>query len=289
MLSYQHTYHAGNLADVHKHLALVILLRRLRQKAKPFTFIDANAGRGLYDLESEAALKTGEAKTGVLRLALTDDAPDAVREYLSIVSISNRDGPIRFYPGSAAIAHAMLREDDRAILLELHPQEAAALRQCMSRDSRISLHVRDCYEALPALLPPPIRRGLVLVDPSYEVKSEYENVVGLLDRALRRWANGIYLLWYPLLPAARDRLLRRQIESLGAPQTLISEFRFSTGAERLQGSGLVVINAPWQFDEELATTMQYIIDMLGSGSHSITAPHGEHAPRPPKTRGRHSA
>jgi 23S rRNA (adenine2030-N6)-methyltransferase len=270
MLSYQHVYHAGNPADVHKHLALVMLLRRLEQKEKPFCFIDAHAGRGLYDLESAEARKTREAETGVLRLALTDDTPEPVRDYLSLVAARNRQGPIRFYPGSAAIAQAVLRDDDRAILLELHPQEAAALRQFIASDSRFGLHVRDCYEALPALLPPPIRRGLVLIDPSYETKGEYEAIVQLLGRALRRWANGIYLLWYPLLPEARDRLLLRQIEGLTAPKTLISEYSFSAGAKGLQGSGLVIVNSPWQFDRELATAMQYIIDVLGFGTHSVT-------------------
>ena len=270
MLSYQHVYHAGNPADVHKHLALVMLLRRLEQKEKPFCFIDAHAGRGLYDLESAEARKTREAETGVLRLALTDDTPEPVRDYLSLVAARNRQGPIRFYPGSAAIAQAVLRDDDRAILLELHPQEAAALRQFIASDSRFGLHVRDCYEALPALLPPPIRRGLVLIDPSYETKGEYEAIVQLLGRALRRWANGIYLLWYPLLPEARDRLLLRQIEGLTAPKTLISEYSFSAGAKGLQGSGLVIVNSPWQFDQELATAMQYIIHVLGSGTHSVS-------------------
>jgi 23S rRNA (adenine2030-N6)-methyltransferase len=270
MLSYQHAYHAGNLADVHKHLALVMLLRRLKQKGKPFSFIDTHAGRGLYDLESAQARKTREAETGVLRLALTDGAPDPVRDYLSLLFARNRQGPIRFYPGSAAIAHAMLRDVDRAILLELHPQEAAALRQFIASDSRFSLHVRDCYEALPALLPPPIRRGLVFIDPSYEMKGEYEDIVRLLGRALRRWANGIYLLWYALLPEARDRLLLRQIERLAAPKTLISNYSFSTSADGLQGSGLVIVNSPWQFNKELAAAMQYIIDVLGSGTHSVT-------------------
>jgi len=270
MLSYQHAYHAGNAADVHKHLALVMLLRRLKQKEKPFSFIDTHAGRGLYDLESAEAQKTREAETGVLRLTLTDDAPQPVRDYLAILSARNREGPIRFYPGSAAIAHAMLRDDDRAILLELHPQESAALRQFLASDSRFSLHVRDCYEALPALLPPPIRRGLVLIDPSYEMKVEYEDIVRLLGRALRRWANGIYLLWYPLLPEARDRLLLRQIERLAPPKTLISEYSFSASDGGLQGSGLVIVNSPWQFDKELATAMQHIIDALGFGAHSVT-------------------
>lgn len=270
MLSYQHTYHAGNPADVHKHLALVLLLARLKQKQKPFSYIDANAGRGIYDLDSAEARKTGEAQAGVLRLTPCDDAPAPVRDYLSVVAATNLQGSTRFYPGSAAIARAMLREDDRAILFERHPQEAAALRRFIAPDARFSLHVRDCYEGLPAVLPPPIRRGLVLIDPSYEQKGEYEAVVRLLGQALRRWANGIYLLWYPLLPEARHRLLLRQVENLAAPKTLMSEFSFSNRADGLQGSGLVIVNAPWQLGPELAGAMQHIIDRLGFGACTVT-------------------
>ena len=272
MLSYQHVYHAGNPADVHKHVALVTLLRHLRQKQKPFCFVDAHAGRGLYDLEGAEARKTGEAESGVLRLHPADGAPEPVRDYLAILAAHNPQGTMRFYPGSGAIAQAMLREDDRAILLELHPQEAAALRQFIRPDSRLSLHVRDCYEALPALLPPPIRRGLVLIDPSYEMKDEYERIAGLLGRALRRWANGIYMLWYPVLPEARHRLLLRQVESLAAPGTLVSEYAFSASAAGLQGSGLVIVNTPWQFDRELVAAMQYVADVLGSGTHAVRYP-----------------
>jgi len=261
MLSYQHSFHAGNAADIHKHLALVMLLTRLRQKDKPFCFIDSHAGRGVYDLDSAEALKTREAESGFLRLANADAGPGPVREYLELVSTFNRDGRLRFYPGSTAIAQALLREDDRAIALELHPQESAALRQVFAADSRISVHVRDCYEGLPALLPPRIRRGLVLIDPSYENKREYEDIVDLLARALERWASGTFLLWYPVLPERRDFALRRGIEALKPPKTLVSEFRFSGAPSRLQGSGLVIVNAPWNFAGEHTTAMQQLADI----------------------------
>jgi len=270
MLSYQHTYHAGNPADVHKHLALFMLLSRLRRKEKPFSFIDTHAGRGLYDLASAEARKTREAETGVLRLALTADTPEPVRDYLTLVSARNQRGSIRYYPGSAAIAQAMLREVDRAILLELHPRESAALRRFLGADPRISMHVRDCYEALPALLPPVIRRGLALIDPSYEMKTEYEDIVRLLGRALRRWNNGIYMLWYPLLTEARDRMLRRQLDRLAPPKMLISEFSFSASAGGLRGSGLAIVNAPYQFDSELSAAMQHVIADLGFGVHTVS-------------------
>jgi len=270
MLSYQHAYHAGNAADVHKHLALVILLTKLKQKDKPFCYVDTHAGRGRYDLESIEAKKTHEAESGVLCLAANADAPAPVRDYLDLIAAVNPNGGRRFYPGSAAIARAMLRDDDRAILLELHPQESAALKRFVAGDPRISLHVRDCYEGLPALLPPQIRRGLVLIDPSYEVKTEFDDVVRLLDKALDRWANGIFLLWYPLLPEGRDRRLRRQLDKLAPPNTLLSEYRFSDSVTGLQGSGLAIVNAPWQFDRELARAMQYVLDAGRPGrTHSI--------------------
>lgn len=271
MLSYQHAYHAGNAADVHKHLALVMLLGRLRQKEKPFCFIDTHAGRGIYDLESAEARKTRDAETGVRRLAAADIASGPIGDYLAIVSACNPDGRMRYYPGSAAIARAMLRANDRAILLELHPQESSALSRFIGADPRIGLHVRDCYEGLPALLPPAIRRGLVLLDPSYEIKAEYENIVGLLGQALRRWATGIFLLWYPLLPEKRDRILLKHLGRLSPPKTLVSEYRFGAGATGLQGSGLVVVNAPWQFDVELVAAMQHLAGALGSGTHSVVA------------------
>jgi 23S rRNA (adenine2030-N6)-methyltransferase len=264
MLSYQHAYHAGNPADVHKHVALMLLLRTFQRKDSPFCYVDSHAGRGLYDLESEAARTTRESDRGILRLAEAEEPPPCVREYLDLVASFNAAGRLRYYPGSAAIGRALLREQDRAILLELHRQELAALRESVGRDRRISVHERDCYEGLPALLPPPLRRGMVLMDPSYEVKREYEEIAGLLGKALARFANGVYLLWYPLLPEARHRRLVRRMTDLAPPKTLTSEYRFSAKAAGLQGSGLVVVNAPWQFEEALAATMQYIVAALDS-------------------------
>lgn len=262
MLSYQHSYHAGNFADVHKHLALLLLLRCLQRKESPLCYIDSHAGRGLYDLAGVEARKTCDAETGILRLLGVTDAPEAVRDYLDLVASFNRDASLRFYPGSAALAQAVLREQDRAILLELHRQEYAVLRDLMIGDRRIATHARDCYEGLPALLPPAIRRGVVLIDPSYEVKSEYEDIVKLLDRAIRRWPNGVYALWYPILASsAHERLL----DALGErtfPKMLSSEICISGKAEGLEGSGLIIINTPWQFDERLADALEYVIQRL---------------------------
>ena len=274
MLSYQHGYHAGNAADCHKHLVLVMLLRRLQQKATPLCYFDSHAGRGLYDLESAEAKKTNDAAGGILRLAEVAEPPAPVRDYLDLVRAHNGPGELRYYPGSAVLAQQLLRDDDRAILLELHPQELRALKVAIGRDPRVGMHERDCQEGLPALLPPPapIRRGLVLIDPSYEVKEEYETGASLLGRALERFGTGVYLLWYPLLAEQRHLRLLRLLEDLAPPKTLITEYRFSDTAVGLQGSGLAVVNAPWQIDEALGRAMQYVVAALDErrqGRHEL--------------------
>lgn len=272
MLSYQHSYHAGNFADVHKHIGLVLSLRCLQQKVAPLCYVDCHAGRGIYDLRGEQARKSREADAGILRLASATGSPDAVRDYLDLVATFNRDAALHYYSGSAALAQAVLRAQDRAIMLELHPQEYPALKQFIGADIRIGLHARDCYEGLPALLPPAIKRGLVLIDPSYEVKSEFENVVTLLCKALHRWSNAVYLLWYPLLPAGRHAALLHKLGARAPAKMLNSEIRINANAEGLQGSGLIIINTPWQLEAQLDSALEFVVGILqpaGLGSHSL--------------------
>lgn len=271
MLSYQHLYHAGNFADVHKHVALVRLLRALQAKPAPLCYVDAHAGSGLYDLSSAEACKTGEAEAGVGELWNADDLPEAVRDYVALLRDFNPGTGLRHYPGSPALAVALLRDDDRAVLMELHPREHATVRDRFKGDRRIAIHMRDSYEGLPALLPPPIKRGLVLLDPSYEIKSEYDDIVELLRKAHRRWENAVYLLWYPLLPEGRHRHLLKQLQSGRVRKILNSELRFSPRERGMHGSGLVIVNPPWQLDEELAQAGEYLAQRLagGDGEHVI--------------------
>jgi 23S rRNA (adenine2030-N6)-methyltransferase len=268
MLSYQHIYHAGARADVHKHLALVMLIRRLQHKPTSMCFVDAHAGRGIYDLRSAEATTTNEARDGIVHLAGAAEPPDPVRDYLNIVAGFNPGGGLRYYPGSCAIAQSLLREGDRAVLLELHPQEAAALKDMVAGDRRVSVHARDCYEGLPALLPPPIRRGIVLIDPSYEVKSEYGAVVELLSKVLRRWSTAVCVLWYPILREARHRHLLRSAAALALPSVTVCELRFRAAQGGLAGSGLIVVNTPWQFADEFSAAMRYVAGALDGASHS---------------------
>mgnify|MGYP002634174054 CR=1 FL=1 len=252
MLSYQHGYHAGGFADVHKHAALCLLLAHLRRKPTPFCIIDSHAGRGLYDLTGEQASRTGEWQAGIARLVEAAPVNEAVQPYLDIVAGFNAAGDLTSYPGSPAIAARLMRKTDRLILVEGHPAEHAALSGAFRRDQRVHIHKRDSFEALPGLTPPTERRGLVLIDPSYEVKSEYRSVPVTVGKALRRWSTGIFAIWYPLLPDDRHRPLVVDLEAMARP-VLIAELTGPVRDQGLRGAGLAVINPPWRFAESLAS------------------------------------
>lgn len=265
MLSYQHEYHAGNFADVHKHLCLRVLFESLLKKDKPFCFIDCHAGSGRYDLQSPEANKTGEFAKGIANIWGRREFPDSTAAYLAAVTSLNPDGLLHHYPGSPELARQWLRPQDAAILFELHPQAQQVLRRHFGSDHRFSLHARDSYEGLPALVPPAIKRGLVLLDPSYEIKEEYQQVVELVTRAQRRWANAIYAIWYPLLPAGRHRELLRRLKQSGMKKILVSEWTISEPGDTggMYGSGLAIVNTPWQADEALEAALPGVCTLLG--------------------------
>ncbi len=269
MLSYQHEYHAGNFADVHKHLCLRLLFESLLKKDKPFCYIDCHAGAGIYDLESAHARKTAECEQGIGRLWGNGEAASlaGVGAYLGAVAALNPDGQLRRYPGSPALASQWLREQDRALFMELHPAAQAALKKHFRNDPRVSVHTRDCYEGLPALVPPAIRRGLVLLDPSYEVKDEYTSIVALTVAAHRRWHTGIYVIWYPLLHAARHLELQRALEASGLHNILLTELALGEAGETsgMYGSGLAIVNPPWQVDAQLAELVPRVAQALAPG------------------------
>lgn len=255
MLSYQHAYHAGGAADLHKHAALTAALDRLAEKHKPFVVIDLYAGHGLYDLMGPEAAKTGEFTGGIGRLwpPGSGDCPDIIARLLARVAALNPDGRLRRYPGSPALARAALRTDDRMILNELHPAALADLKAWAARDPRIAVHRRDGLEALLGLTPPAIRRGLVLIDPSYEVKSEYETIPETLAAAVRKWPQGTYLVWYPVLAEDRHRLLidgiRRQVDAdIFQCELTLPPAGPGRDGGRLRGTGIVAVNPPWRFD-----------------------------------------
>ena len=275
MLSYQHGYHAGNFADVHKHVALCLLLDHLNAKPAPYCVIDTHAGRGVYDLAGEQAAKTGEWRQGVGRVMTAGTASDGLALYRAAVAAANGGGALSRYPGSPAIAWGAARPGDRAVLLELHPAELAALKTAARGRPGIQVHRRDAFEGLPALLPPAERRGLVLVDPSYEMKAEYETVPALLARARARWPTGIFAIWYPLLAEARHAALRAALRQAAAGAVLISELAGRPAGRGMHGSGLAVVNPPWRFAERLAAAGDELASLgipAAGAKHRLAAP-----------------
>jgi 23S rRNA (adenine2030-N6)-methyltransferase len=257
MLSYQHLYHAGNLADVQKHALLAWMLDYLTRKDKPLTYIETHAGRGLYDLAAPEAVKTGEAAAGVARIEARFPPDHPWRRRLAEVRATSG---ATAYPGSPLIAALALRDGDRLHLAELHPQEHAALLANLGPWGA-QVHRQDGFEMALALTPPNPRRGLMLVDPSYEVKADYEAIPGFLQKVARKWNVGILVLWYPILTDAPHAPM---LEALGAafPEGLRAEVRFppARAGHRMVGSGLFVVNPPYGAAEEAAR----IAALLGS-------------------------
>lgn len=276
MLSYQHGYHAGGPADVHKHAALCAVLDHLCDKEKPFAVIDLHAGHGVYDLASGEAQKTKEFENGIGRvwpLRGTNDVPFIIEKLFAALTALNPDGRLARYPGSPALARAALRAEDLLILNELHPAASADLKRWVGRDRRIGVHKRDALEALVALTPPPIRRGLAIIDPSYEIKSEYADVPETVRKALRKWREGIYLVWYPILTERRHTDLVGGMQNLDA-ESLACELMFDRAkdgeASGLRGTGVIVVNPPWQFDDTMREAGDWLArNMTRSGRHEV--------------------
>ncbi|SIO03938.1 23S rRNA (adenine(2030)-N(6))-methyltransferase RlmJ [Vannielia litorea] len=256
MLSYQHAYHAGNLADVHKHALLAAALDYLTRKDKPLSYIETHAGRGLYDLGSAEARKTGEAAQGI---ALAEPWFGAEHPYArALGAVRAAHGPDA-YPGSPLIAQALLRETDSLHLAELHPQEAAALRQNAGRERNTRVHQQDGFELAASLCPPEPRRGLMLIDPSWELKDDYVRVPRVVAGLVRKWNVGVIMIWYPILtdPQHED-MIGRISES--QPEALIHEVAFPPAREghRMIGSGMAILNPPWGLgDTARALTAQF--------------------------------
>jgi len=250
MLSYQHSFHAGNMADVHKHAMLSWMLSYLTRKDKPLTYMETHAGRALYDLGDSAALKTGEAAQGIAKARqwFATDHPYAV----ALDAVAASHGP-NAYPGSPLVAAHLLRASDPLFLSELHPQEFAALQTVMKPHRAICQH-RDGWEMALSQCPPDPRRGILLIDPSFEVKSDYETIPKTIGQIHRKWGVGVIVLWYPILTDAPHTAMIHHLKQ-DHPEALSHEVRFPPArpGHRMVGSGLFVINPPYGLEKEAAS------------------------------------
>jgi 23S rRNA (adenine2030-N6)-methyltransferase len=267
-MNYRHGYHAGNFADVLKHLALCELLRLLTAKDKKLFVLDTHAGAGGYDLAGNQAQRTREAETGVARLAAAPRTgmPAAVTRYLAAVAAYDRKfgpagGPLRRYPGSPRLVRAALRPVDRFVACELHPQEALALKREFAGDRAVEVLQGDGYHAIKALLPPVERRALVVIDPPFEAADEFEKLLRSVQQGLRRFATGCYAIWYPI----KDEAAAGFIAELGAVKLLTLELRIGpvVADGKLSACGLAVINPPWKFEETMREALPWVAAQLG--------------------------
>jgi len=266
MLAYRHAFHAGNHADVLKHTVLTCVLRYLNQKDKPYRVVDTHAGAGGYSLQSRYAQKKGEYEQGIAQLWTRDDLPATVADYMALVRAFNSGGPLEQYPGSPAFARMLLRPKDQLRLFELHPTDHRILASYVSEARGVEVYDKDGFDGLKGQVPPSTKRGLVLMDPSYEGNGDYGRVVASLRDALTRFADGIYMVWYPQVTKLEAAQLPKRLEALAPKGWLHARLTVQQPDSLgfgLAGSGVFVINPPFTLHGELAAILPYLTDVLG--------------------------
>lgn len=263
-MNYRHSYHAGNHADVFKHAILLRMATLMQRKNTPYCYLDSHAGTAMYDLQGEAAGKTGEYRDGIARLWERDDLPDMFAELRDAVAAHNPDAALRYYPGSPQLIADSLREQDRMILSELHPEDAAILRSHFNHDPRIAVHQRDGYELAKAFLPVAEKRALWLLDPPFEKENELARCLASMQIAIQRMRQTVIALWYPIKDQRLLRDFYRQISDAGLPKVLRVELNVRPVDNQLglNGSGLMLVNPPWPLWEELETALPWLAGML---------------------------
>jgi 23S rRNA (adenine2030-N6)-methyltransferase len=260
-MNYRHAFHAGNFADVAKHLALVFVLGHLRKKDAPFAAIDTHAGRGAYDLDGEDARRTGEAANGIARLCGLQSKVNSLAAYLELV----RESPL--YPGSPLLAARLLRPQDRLVAIEKHKEDAAALSRVLRPYRNARAECGEGYARLMALLPPPERRGVVLIDPPYEEQDEFAGLARAFAAAYRRFATGIYMIWFPIKSRAAADGLCGEVLAGGAKKMLRLDVAIgAASADKLGAAGLAVVNPPYGFEAEMRAALGEILPRLGENA-----------------------
>lgn len=261
-MNYDHHYHAGNFADVFKHVILANLITAVAQKEKPFCVIDTHAGYNLYPIQSEEAHKSQEFKRGILPLMQQSKIPTAIQAYRAIIRNLNRNASdtIQYYPGSSYLTSILLRSQDQLIANDSHQPAYEALHKAFRNNSQVTLHQRDAYELLPAILPPKEKRGLILIDPPFENPHEFQSIIQTLKKALSRFPTGIYAIWYPIKEASITSFYHA-IKALPVKNSLCCEIATTNLQHNLLGltaCGMIILNAPWQFEKTIEPALKYL-------------------------------
>lgn len=264
MLSYRHAFHAGNFADVLKHAVLSQVLKYMHRKDKGFSYIDTHAGAGMYSLQDPYAKKTGEYLDGIGKIWQRDDLPEALLDYVEIVKGLNEQGALKAYPGSPSIARHLMRRQDAAFLYDLHPTDHGLLSELFARQRKVQVFKSDGYKALKAHLPPATRRSVVLIDPPYELKTDYHKAVDAIVKGYKQFDSGVYLLWYPVVQRHFIDKMEQQFIDSNVRNVLQLEFQTAPDSDEfgMTGTGLFVVNPPWTLAAEAETLMPFLAEHL---------------------------
>lgn len=277
MLSYRHAFHAGNHADVLKHYVLSLVLDYMNQKDKPYWYIDTHAGAGMYALHSDFAQKNAEFETGIARLFDAKNLPATLVSYVDLIRKYNKN-KLQLYPGSPKVAQAFLRDTDKMRLFELHPNDHKLLvENFTNHDRQTRIEMQDGFSSIKACLPPPTKRAVVLIDPPYELKTDYQHVVDCIRDSLNRFATGTYLIWYPLLQRPEPMQMIEQLNKLGIKDWLnvsLSVQAPSAEGFGMYGSGMFIVNPPWTLSTALKENMPILSNLLaldGTANFKLTS------------------
>ncbi len=266
MLSYRHAFHAGNHADVLKHYILSLVLDYMNQKDKPYWVIDTHAGAGMYALTSEFAQKNAEFQTSITRLFDAKNLPGSLANFVEIIKKYNKNNQLKFYPGSPKIAEALLRNDDKMRLFELHPNDCKLLvENFVGKGKQTKIEMQDGFAGIKACLPPPTKRAVILIDPPYELKDDYKRVVDCIKDSLKSFATGTYIIWYPLLQRPEPAKMIERLMNLNIPDWLHVEMSVQAPPSEgfgMHGSGLFIINPPWTLPGILNESMPVLAQLL---------------------------
>ncbi len=271
MLSYRHAFHAGNFADVLKHSVLSLVLDYMTRKEKGFCYIDSHSGAGMYQLADEYAQKTGEYKAGIAKIINDENAPEALEPYLSLInSLNLNSDELEIYPGSPGVAKAFVRRQDSSHLFELHPSDIQHLEDFCQRWRKVFVKQSDGYKGVLGLVPPPSRRGVVLIDPPYELKEDYQKAVKTIVKAYSKFSTGTYIVWYPVVKRSFIEQMQKDFTNSEVKNLLQVEFCLEKDTEEygMTGTGLFIVNPPWQLSQQLEQILPYMKAKLGKDKTS---------------------